>query len=131
MMFIGRSLSTGRAIVLKVNSSGKKNKTKQHTVPNVCQNRRPYRTHEYLFQFSASPTHILGTTVNATFSHFMKKSMHLKTAFLSDYQVLFLLLNGPQFETSFCSIDFDRFMTSECSNTLILPISSKTGQSVK
>ena len=26
--------------------------------------------------------------------------MHLKTGFLSDYQVLFLLLNGPQIETS-------------------------------
>ena len=32
--------------------------------------------------------------------HFMKKSMHLKTGFLSDYQVLFLLLNGPKIKTS-------------------------------
>ena len=31
-------------------------------------------------------------------AHFMKKSMHLKTGFLSDYQVLFLLLNGLQIE---------------------------------
>ena len=54
----------------------------------------------FLFQFSASPALILGTTENATFVHFMKKSMHLKTRFLSDYQVLFLLLNGPQIETS-------------------------------
>ena len=53
-----------------------------------------------LFQFSASPALILGTTENATFAHFMKKSMHLKTGFLSDYQILFLLLNGPQIETS-------------------------------
>ena len=36
----------------------------------------------------------------STFAHFMEKSMHLKTGFLSDYQVLFLLLNGPQIETS-------------------------------
>ena len=72
---------------------------KQHMVPNVCHNRRPYRT-QTLFQFSASPARILGTTENATFAHFMKKSMHLKTGFLSDYQVLFLLLNGPQIETS-------------------------------
>ena len=71
----------------------------QHTVQNVCQNRRPYRT-QTLFQFSASPAPILGTTENATFAHFMKKSMHLKTGFLSDYQILFLLLNGPQIETS-------------------------------
>ena len=64
--------------VLKVNPMGeKKNK---HTVPNVCQNRRPYRT-QALFQFSASPALILGTTENATFAHFMKKSMHLKTGF--------------------------------------------------
>ena len=27
-------------------------------------------------------------------------SMHLKTGFLSDYQVLFLLLNGPEIETN-------------------------------
>ena len=87
--------------VLKVNPSEKKRgkKKKKLTVPNVCQNRRPYRT-QTLFQFSASPALILGTTENATFAHFVKKSMHLKTGFLSDCQVLFLLLNGPQFETS-------------------------------
>ena len=44
-----------------------KKKKKQHTVPNVCQNRRT------LFQFSASLAPILGTTENATFAHFMKK----------------------------------------------------------
>ena len=33
-------------------------------------------------------------------AHFMKKSMHLKSGFLLDYQVLVLLLNGPQTETS-------------------------------
>ena len=38
--------------------------------------------------------------INATFAHFMKKSMHLKTGFLSDYQVVFLLLNGPHIEES-------------------------------
>ena len=74
---------------------GKSEWEKQHTVPNICQNRRPYRT-QTLFQFLASPASILGTTENATFAHFMKKSMHLKTGFLSDYQVLVLLLNGPQ-----------------------------------
>ena len=94
-MFIGRSLSTGRAMCWKVNLGGKK----QHTMPNICQNRRPCRT-ETLFQCSTSPAPILGTTENATFAHFMEKSMHLKTGFLSDYQVLFLLLNGPQIETS-------------------------------
>ena len=35
-----------------------------------------------------------------TFAHCMKKSMHLKTGFLLDYQVLLLLLNGPQIEKS-------------------------------
>ena len=48
-----------------------------------------------LFQFSASLSPILGTTENATVAHFIKKSMHLTTGFLSDYHVLFLLLNGP------------------------------------
>ena len=56
----------------------------------------------------------------------MKKSMHLKSGYLSDYQVLFLLLNEPQIEKSL----FDRFMTPEGSDTLILPFTSKTGQSV-
>ena len=94
-MFIGRSLSTGQAMCWKVNRSGKNS----IWVPNMCQNRRPYRT-QTLFQFSASQAPILGKTENATFVHFMKKSMHLKTGFLSDYQVLFLLLNGPQIKTS-------------------------------
>ena len=31
---------------------------------------------------------------------FTKNAMHLKTGFLLDYQVLFLLLNGPQIEKS-------------------------------
>ena len=53
-----------------------------------------------LFQFSASPSPFLGTTENATSAHFMKKSMLLKTGFLLAYQVLFLLLNGPQIEKS-------------------------------
>ena len=78
---------------------GKSKWKRQHTVPNVCQNRRPYHT-QTPFQLSASPARILGTTENATFAHFMKKFMHLKTGILADYQVLFLLLNGPQIETS-------------------------------
>ena len=64
-------------------------------------NRRPYRTYrtQPLLQLPASPAPILGTTENVTFAHFMQKSMHLKTGFLSDYQVFFLILNGPQIET--------------------------------
>ena len=62
--------------------------------------KKTYRT-QTLFQFSASLSSILGTTENATFAHFMKKSMHLKIGYLSDYLVLFLLLNKPQIETSF------------------------------
>ena len=75
--------------VLKVNPIGRK----QYTVPNISQNRRPYLT-QTLLQFSASPSPFLGTTENAKFVHFM----HLKTDFLLDYQVLFLILNGPQIE---------------------------------
>ena len=65
-----------------------------------------------LGQFSASPSPFLSTTENATFVHFMMKSMHLKTGFLLDYQVLFLLLNRPHIEKRFAvlSIDFDRFI---------------------
>ena len=79
---------------------GKSEWKKQHMVPNICQNRRPYRS-QTLFQISASPSPFLGTTENATFAHFMKKAMHLKTGFLLHYQVLFLLLNGQQIEKGF------------------------------
>ena len=71
--------------MLKVNPSGIKKK--QHTVPALCQNRRESRT-QTLFQFPASPSPIPGTTENAIFAHFIKKSVYLKTHFLSDYQVL-------------------------------------------
>ena len=76
--------------MLMVNPSGKSNIW--------CQTYA--KTEDTLFQFSASPPPILGTTENATSAHFIKKSMHSKTGFLSDYQVLFILLNGPQIETS-------------------------------
>ena len=51
-----------------------------------------------LFQCPASPSPIPGNTENATFADFTQSPMSLKTGFLSDYQVLFLLLNGPQIE---------------------------------
>ena len=110
--------------MLKVNSSGKM----QRMMPNLCQNRRPYLTHN-LFQFSASLSPIPGMTENATFAHFMKKSMYLKTGLLSDYLFLLLLQNGPQIEKKKFSL-IDGFMTSEGGNTLILPFTSKTGQFV-
>ena len=94
-MLIGQSLSTGRAMCWKVKQSGKNSIW--------CQTYAKTEDHielKLLFQCSASPGPILGTTENATFAHFMKKSMHLKTGVLPDYQVLFLLLNGPQIETS-------------------------------
>ena len=94
---VSRTITFNRSCnVLKVNPSGKKKTAygakrmpKQKTISNLNS-----------FQFSASPALILGTTKNATFAHFKKKSMHLKTGFLSDYQVFFLLLSGPQIETS-------------------------------
>ena len=86
--------------VWKVNPSEKKNSIRYQTYA---------KTEDHieliLFQFSASPAPILGTTENATFAHFMKKSMHLKTGFLSDYQVLFFLLNGPQPKQVYSLID--------------------------
>ena len=72
--------------MLKVNPSAK-HMPKQKTISNSI-------------SILGNPSADSGTTENATFAHFMKKSMHLKTGFLSDYQVLFLLLNGPQIETS-------------------------------
>ena len=84
---------------MKKKNKKKKTQNKQHTVPTVCPNRKPYRT-QTLFQFSESPSSILGTTENATFAHFIV--VRLSSLVLS----------------------------SECSYTLILPFTSKTGQSV-
>ena len=89
--------------VLNVNPSGKK----QHTVPNVCQNRRPYRT-QTLFQFSASPSPILCTTENATFAHFVKKSMHLKTGFFVRLSSPVLVSEWTTISKQVCSL-IDRF----------------------
>ena len=100
---------------------GKSEWKKQHMVPNVCQNRKPYRT-QILFHVSVSPPPILGTTENAIFAQFIKKSMHLKTRLLLDYQV------DHKSKQVYSLID--RFMTSEGNCTLILPFTSKTGQSV-
>ena len=71
------SLSTGHAMCWR-----QMRVEKTATVPNVCQNRRPYWT-QTLFQFSAFPSPILDTSWNATFAHFMKKSTHLKTGLSS------------------------------------------------
>ena len=54
--------------------------------------------------------------------------MYLKTGFLSDYEVLFLLLNEPQIKKSL-QFFIDRFMTSEGGDTLILSFTIKKGQS--
>ena len=72
--------------MLKVNPSGKKKSIR-------CQTYAKTEDHieQTLFQFLASSAPILDSTENATFAHFMKKSMDLKTGLLSDYQVLFLL----------------------------------------
>ena len=98
-MFIGRSLLTGRTRCCKVSPSEKKKKKKKKKKKNIqCQTYAKTEGNIEL-KFSASPAQILGTTENATFAHLMKKFMHLKTGFLSDYQGLFLLLNGSQIET--------------------------------
>ena len=86
--------------MLKVKPSGKNSIRCQM----YAKNRRPYGM-QTLFQFSAPPTSIPATTENAIFVHFMKKSMHLKPGFLSAYQVVFLLLNGPHIEESLSSIN--------------------------
>ena len=78
----------------------KKKKKKKNSIQCITYAKIEDHIELTLFQFSTSIAPILGTTENATFAHLMKKSMHLKTGFLSDYQVLFLLLNVPQIETS-------------------------------
>ena len=110
--------------VLKVNPSEKQNSIRCQTYAKT-EDHRPIELKLYFNSRHSSPTP--GTMENATFAHFMKKSMHLKTGFLSDYQVLFLLLNGPQIEKVCSLIYIDRFMTSEGSNVLILSFTSKTG----
>ena len=91
----GRPLSTGVVQCVE----GKTEWKNSIQCQTYAQNRRPYRT-QTLFQFSAAPSPIPGTTEYAILAHFMKKSIHLKTEFLSDYQVVFLLLNEPQIEKS-------------------------------
>ena len=53
--------------------------------------------HSLSFYFNSWHPRHLGTTENATFAHFMKKSMHLKTGFLLHYQVFFLTTNRKRF----------------------------------
>ena len=78
--------------MLKVNLSGKNSVR--------CQTYAKTEDHIELKLYFNSRHPITDSRHNGKFAHFMKKSMHLKTGFLSDYQVLFLLLNGPQIETS-------------------------------
>ena len=67
---------------------------------------------------------------NCNICAFHEKSILLKTGFLLDCQVLFLLLNGPQIEKGLQFKLIDRFrLKTESSDTLILPFTSKTGQS--
>ena len=81
---------------------------KQRTVPNVCHKKKTIsNSNSVSILGTASPFH--GTTETATFAHFMKKSRHLKTRFLLNYQVLFLLLNGLQIEKDYSLID--RFLS--------------------
>ena len=88
--------------MLKVNPSEKNNhkkKKKKKKKSIQCQTYAKTEDHVELKLYfnSRHPQH---TMENATFAHFMKKSIDLKTGFLSDYQVLFFILNGPQIETS-------------------------------
>ena len=67
----------------------------------------------------ASPSHILGTTENATFAHFMKKSMHLKFGIFVRLSSLALASEWTTNRKKVCSLidEFDRFITSEGSDT--------------
>ena len=89
-----RTITVNRSCnVVQVNPSGKNSircqtyaKTEDHIEPKLCFNSR-------------HPQHRFSTQQKMRHLR-RKKSMHLKTGFLSDYQVLFLHLNGPQIGTS-------------------------------
>ena len=104
-MFIGRSLS------------------------NVCQNKRPYGTQ--------NPISLLG--IPSTDSRHNGKcnicAFHGKIHLFEDWIFVRLSVLASEWTTNrnkftILSNDFDRFMTSEGSYTLILPFYSKMGQSV-
>ena len=104
---------------------GKSESEKQPTVPNVHQNRRPYQT--------------LGIP-NTDSRHNGKCNIcafHEEIHAFEDWIFVRLSSLVLAFEWTTNrdkiiveSIDFDRFMTSECSYTLILPFTSTTEQSV-
>ena len=125
-MFIGRSLSTGRANVLRENPCGKttydaKRMPKQKTISN------------------SNSISVLG--IPSTDSRHNGKcnicAFHGEIHAFEDWIFVRLssLVPASEWTTNrnkiiVYPIDFDRFMTSEGSYMLILPFTSKTGQSV-
>ena len=125
-MFIGRSLSTGCAVCLKVNPCGKtaygaKRMPKQKTISN------------------SNSISMLG--IPSTDSRHNGKcnicAFHGEIHAFEDWSFVRLssLVLASEWTTNrnkfiIKSIDFDRFMTSQGSYTLILPFYPKTGQSV-
>ena len=105
---------------------------KKHAVPIACQKIRQNRSEKVLLQFPDQPSHILGSTENTTFVHLPKKSKYLKAVFfvISSNIVLASEWTTSRNQLVLQSIYFDRFMTSEGTDTLISAFTSKTGQSV-
>ena len=113
--------------MLKVKPSGKK----QRTVSNVCQ--------KQMTMSNANSISILGIPV--TYSRHKGKcnicAFHEEINAFEDW--IFVRLSSCFLASEWTpnrrkfivlSIDFDRFITSESRDTLILPFTSKTGQSV-
>ena len=110
---------------------GKTEWKKQHTVSNVCQKQTTIS--------NANSISILGTPVTY-FRHNGKcniRAFHEEIYAFEDW--IFVRLSSRFLASEWTtnrrtfivlSIDFDRFMTSESRDTLILPFTSKTGQSV-
>ena len=112
--------------VLKVNPSEKKKKKKKkkhHTVP------RQTRISNSTVSFLGFPVTYSRHYGKCNICAFREEIHTVEDCFWSDCQVLFLLLNGPQVEKKVCSL-IDRLVASEGSVTLILPFTSRMGQSV-
>ena len=87
---------------------------------------------KHLLQFPDQPSPIHGSTENTTFVRLPKKSKYLKADFFVKSSNIVLASEWTTSRNLFVllSIDFDRFMTSEGTDTLILAFTWKTGQSV-
>ena len=78
---------------------------KKQAEQNACQKDGQFEL-KFSLQIPAQPAPFLGLMEKTTFVHLPKKSKYLKAVFLISFNI----------------VDFERFVTSECNDTLILAI---------